>query len=101
MPSAFWTMIDRDLDRIETEKPNTYDAVKDILADQTMPGVASAPAFFGGSGGDRSLYSALRVAGWRMIWSEASYYYVARHQDTGEILTYCEGDVYPGDVAIH
>lgn len=53
-------------------------------------------AFFAGSGGDRSLWSALHTAGWRRTWSEAGYYYTAEHPATGAVLTYCEGDVFEG-----
>jgi hypothetical protein len=95
----FWQQIDADLDRIEAEQPTTYAHVADILKGQTEPGISAAPAFFAGGGGDRSLFSALSVAGWRRTWAEADYYYVATHPDTGETLTYVEGDVYPGDVA--
>lgn len=97
---TFWTQIHTDLDRIEQEKPDTYDAVKKILKDQADPYITDAPAFFAGSGGDRSLFSALSVAGWHLAWIEASYYYVVTHPETGETLTYCEGDVYPGDASI-
>ncbi|MDF2990284.1 MAG: hypothetical protein K0S37_798 [Microbacterium sp.] len=56
-------------------------------------------AFFAGSGGDRSLWSALHAAGWRRSWALApSYHWAAQHPNTGERITYVEGDVYPGDV---
>lgn len=133
---TFWTEINAQLDRIETEKPDTYNAVARILApiidqgaiygagshdltpwvsriDSTdrraepdawpesilTHGVDYRPrrAFFAGGGGDRSLWSALSVAGWHRVWSGASYCYVARHDATGETLTYIEGDVLRGD----
>lgn len=101
---AFWTEMDRILDEIETTKPDTFDGVRDILdtpIQRAYAGQYTADAsFFGGSGGDRSLFSALRIAGWRMTWREASYYYVAEHPTTGEILTYVEGDVYRNDQSI-
>lgn len=97
----FWAAIDAILDQIETDKPNTFNGVRDILDHPVQRAYAGSytddASFFGGSGGDRSLFSALRVAGWRITWSEASYYYVAEHPTTGEILTYIEGDVYRGD----
>lgn len=95
----FWIDIDARLDRIEAEKPDTFVAVAEILG-PADPFISSAAAFFGGSGGDRTLYSALYVAGWQMVWAEAEYHYVARHVDTRELLTYCEGDVYPGSRGI-
>ena len=91
---TYWQIIDEQLDTIERERTDTYDGIVAIMP--TEPGTASAPAFFGGSGGDRSLYSALSKAGWYITWSEARYYYAARHKITGETITYCEGDIYRG-----
>lgn len=96
MTRNFWAQIDADLDRIENEKPTTYAEVAAILNTHAEPGISAAPAFFGG-GGDRTLFSALQEAGWRTVWAEAWYHYVALHPATGDMLTYCEGDVYPGD----
>lgn len=99
----FWQSINRALDRIAVEKPDTFDAVKAILDEGGDPdNVASKgpdSTFFAGSGGDPSLFGALNYAGWRMVWSEAGYYYVARHNDTRELLTYIEGDVERGNTA--
>lgn len=108
MSNSFWTEIDAQLDRIESEKPNTFEGVKAILdgdypairKDANLNGVRTfetTSAFFAGSGGDRTLRSALRAVGWSIVWSEASYYYVAKHPATGDLLTYIEGDVYKGD----
>lgn len=89
----FWKIIDSQLDAIEREQTNTFAGIVAI-----MPSTGSAaPAFFGGSGGDRSLFSALAKAGWVMTWAEADYHYTARHPETGETITYQEGDIYPGD----
>jgi hypothetical protein len=92
-----WQSINRALDRIETEKPTTFDAVKAILDAGTDPKPNADAAFFGGSGGDRDLWESLYAAGWRETWEEASYYYVMQHRTTGETLTYIEGDVERGD----
>lgn len=106
---TFWTEINAQLDRIEAEKPDTFNGVRRVLLDPecgevtrdvNLNGARSFgpnKAFFAGSGGDRSLLSALQVAGWQVIWAEAHYYYVVRHVGTGETLTYCEGDVLRGD----
>lgn len=51
----FWRGIDAQLDRIEAERPSTWEGLQAIL------GGSLNAAFFGGSGGDRSLLSALRV----------------------------------------
>ena len=91
---TYWQIIDEQLDTIERERTDTYDGIVAIMP--STPGMSSAPAFFGGSGGDRSLYSALSIAGWYITWSEASYYYIARHKITDETITYCEGDIYRG-----
>lgn len=91
----YWKMIDLQLDAIEREGINTYVGITEI-----MPGgndISASPAFFGGSGGDRSLFSALSVAGWRRTWAESDHYYTAQHPKTGETITYIEGDIYPGD----
>ncbi|MCI2958238.1 hypothetical protein MN032_11065 [Agromyces atrinae] len=135
-PAGFWEQVGAQLDRIESEKPDTFEKLAAILTPITergmiygessydpepwvsrvypnerrvepdafperivTHGVDYAPrrAFFPGSGGDRSLYSALRVAGWSLVQSEASYYFVAQHAISGKFLTYIEGDVLPGE----
>lgn len=105
----FWDNINAQLDRIEAEKPDTFAGVRDILMDPQYSAVVDdvnlngsrtfteRHAFFAGSGGDRSLYEALYRAGWHMVWAEASYYYVVRHNASHAFLTYIEGDVYEGD----
>lgn len=100
----FWRTIDTICDRIEAEKPATFDAVKAVLdasPTATYPGpfFANTPdsSFFGDGGGDRSLLGSLIEAGWVVTWQDAWYYYVARHPVTGEQLTYVEGDVLRGD----
>ena len=100
MVHNFWAQIDADLDRIETEKPATFGDVAAILKGNPDNEPSAGDAFFGGGGGDRTLMSALEIAGWRIVWAEAWYSYVAMHPATGDLLTYCEGDVYAGDVAI-
>jgi len=94
--STYWDGIEAGLVRIGSEKPDTFDEVKAIL--DTLPGgeVSSGDAFFGGSGGDYSLRDALRDACWRVVWSEASYYWCMR-SPVGDLLEYVEGDVYHVD----
>lgn len=96
----FWNSIDKALGQIRETKPETFDGVRDILHAHGDPDSVSTKrddaAFFGGSGGDDTLRSALREAGWGTAWSEASYYYVMVHPNTGELLTYTEGDVERG-----
>lgn len=104
MSNSFWAAIDDTLDRIEAERPETFDGVAAALDNETVraySGIFNADqSFFGGSGGDRSLWSALRRAGWVRTWVDADYYYVARHPVSGEVLTYCEGDVIRGDQSV-
>jgi hypothetical protein len=76
---TFWSEVSTCLD--ELEAATTADAVIDGLNKHFSP--SSGDAFFGGSG-------------WKTIWAEAPYYYVARNS-AGELITYVEGDVYRGD----
>ena len=100
----FWNSIDKALDTIAETKPDTFDGVRDILHEYGDPEYPQpctydkrdGQAFFAGSGGDKPLRASLNVAGWRTVWSEASYYYVMIHPATGEFLTYIEGDVMRG-----
>ena len=110
IPGSFWGQIDHQLARIgNADNPaDTFDKVRAILTDKRYTAFdgygydsghsfAENHAFFGGGGGDDPLHNALTQAGWRVIWSEAYYYYVMQHRTTGEKLTYIEGDVYRGD----
>lgn len=110
VPAEFWAQIDHQLRRIATEKPTSFDVVRAILldpaygairADVDLNGTRSFDndtAFFAGSGGDATLYAALRSAGWRPRGHRASYFYSMFNEHTGEILTYTEGDVERGDL---
>ncbi|ORW08054.1 MULTISPECIES: hypothetical protein [Mycolicibacter] len=88
----FWANVDACLDAVEMA--STVDEVMSILNHHFLP--SSGEAFFGGSGGDRQLIHALREAGWRIVWAEADYYFVASDKN-GDLLTYAEGDVERGD----
>ena len=94
---GFWAKVDAQLG--ECQQAGSAGDVLRILATSGNPSgdpaVTSAPAFFAGSGGDDSLMAALEVAGWTLIWAEASYHWSMRAPDGSEI-TYVEGDVYPG-----
>jgi hypothetical protein len=87
----FWAAIDSQLDAIERDRPSTFEGLRAVL------GGSRDGAFFGGSGGDRSLLSALRVAGWRVLWMQAGYFYAVQHPVSGEVVTYIEGDVLLGN----
>lgn len=92
---GFWQAIDAQLAELRTAK--TADDVMRILATEKNPygqaDISSAHAFFAGSGGDETVRDALRDAGWRIIWSEASYYYKMQAPD-GSGIEYVEGDIY-------
>lgn len=96
----FWNSINKALDAIREDKPATFNDVRDILHTYGDPDhvgrFGDDAAFFGGSGGDRTLLEALRKAGWHVVWSESSYYYAVFHQDSNELLSYIEGDVERG-----
>lgn len=105
---GFWEAVEAGLDAIKTEKPATFDALRDLMNDYepTSPyDEGKSPrarhgadaAFFAGSGGDRGLFGVLRAAGWEMTWADADYFWAAKHATTGESLTYVEGDVQRGD----
>ena len=87
--SGFWEHIDRQLDRIELQRPNTVEAVAALL-DPPSSGLA----FFAGSGGSRQLCESLAVAGWRVDYIESDYHWTARHPVTLQSLEYVEGDIY-------
>ena len=90
---GFWDDINAQLDAVE--QATNADAVIAALGGRSN--ASSGDAFFAGSGGDRTLMSALITAGWKLTWAEASYYYVMRAPN-GDLITYVEGDVYLGDV---
>ncbi|MFD7956060.1 hypothetical protein ACFV4X_21505 [Streptomyces ardesiacus] len=89
MLDTFWAVIATQLQELRTAK--TADDVLRIL-----PSDGDAPAFFTGSGGDETVSDALRTAGWELVWAESSVYYTMRAPD-GSMITYIEGDIFPGD----
>jgi hypothetical protein len=88
----FWDNINTQLAELRTAR--TADDVIRILDPPS-----SGDAFFAGSGGGDTVEEALGEAGWQVTWSEAHYYYVMRAPN-GDMITYVEGDVYRGDVAV-
>lgn len=94
---TFWAVIDQQIDQLRQAR--SADDVVHILATKDNPygdpQISSAPAFFAGSGGDKSVLGALSAAGWSVVWAEASYYYAMEAPD-GSSITYIEGDIYPG-----
>lgn len=107
IPSGFWQQIAHQLERIQTEKPDTFDTLRAILLDPAYTDITAEinrngehtfsknAAFFAGSGGDATL--SLETIGWHLVSYEALYYYSVKHVRTGETLTYIEGDVLRGD----
>jgi len=96
MTSTFWAVIDQQIDQLH-EARSAGDVLR-ILATEGNPygdpAISSAPAFFAGSGGDKTVTAALTEAGWRVTWAEASYYYTMTAPD-GSAITYIEGDIFP------
>lgn len=90
---AYWKQYQLTLDRIEKEKPQTFDGVKAIL-DQFEP-PSSGEAFFPG-GADETLGDSLSKAGWHIDWREGDYLWLGTSQ-TGELISYVEGDLYRGN----
>jgi len=88
----FWDAIDAQIAALEST--TTVDAVLAICP--TIPGTSSGDGFFEGSGGDKSVLGALKVAGWKVVRYRAHYYWAAQAPD-GSMLTYVEGDLYRGN----
>ncbi|MFB7836000.1 hypothetical protein [Streptomyces sp. NPDC056056] len=86
---TFWAAIAEQLQELRTAK--TADDVLRIL-----PSDGDAPGFFAGSGGDDTVSDVLHTAGWKQVWAESSIYYTMRAPD-GSMITYIEGDIFPGD----
>jgi hypothetical protein len=82
----------------ELSRARTADDVLRILARRDGD-AGCGDAFFAGSGGDGTVWEALTAAGWTVTWAEADYYYVIRAPN-GDLVTYCEGDIYRGDQAL-
>lgn len=109
VPADFWAQINHQLSPITNAQASTFDEIRTVLLDPVYDEVTANvhrnferkfdadSAFFAGSGGEATLAGALRAAGWKVTEDEASYYYAMVHVDTGEKLTYIEGDVVRGD----
>ena len=98
MSNDFWAAIEAQLAELRTAA--SADDVLRILSNERNPqgGGSAGDAFFAGSGGDGTVRESLAAAGWETTWTESSYYYVMRAPN-GDEITYCEGDIYQGDVA--
>jgi hypothetical protein len=95
----FWKAIDFQIDDLEEQKPKSAAAVFSILGGTPPVGISPGKAFFAGSGGDRGILRPLENAGWRIVWIEAAYFWCIRHPETGDKITYVEGDLYEGNHA--
>ena len=89
----FWDVIAGQL--VELRTAASADDVLRILAYDGCTG----DGFFAGSGGDGTVMESLLEAGWSVTWCAASYYWVMRAPG-GDEITYVEGDIFRGDVAI-
>lgn len=88
----FWQAVDAQIAELGTAKD--ADDVVNILNAYGSP--SSGDAFFGGSGGDATVWGALYQAGWSVVWMDADYFWCMR-STTGSKVTYVEGDIYKGD----
>lgn len=110
IPKGFWQQIDHQLDRIVAQRPETFDALRDMLLDPAYTAIVhdrdrygvvtydSNSAFFSGSGGDNGLADVLINCDWRMTDYRAAYHFVMTHKYTKESFTYIEGDVKRGNL---
>lgn len=99
----FWQRVTEQLTELRTAK--SADDVGRILAHERNPYLLIEPGrepsgdgigFFGGSGGDETVWEALNEAGWAIVWMEADYYFCMKAPD-GSLITYVEGDIYLGN----
>lgn len=103
---GFWNEIDEQLERIRTEKPDTFAQIRSILYDPkyteilkyAAPYESTKDTFFAGTGGDESVLTALSDAGW-IFEKSGAYEATMRHPQTKERLYYCEGDLEKLDPA--
>lgn len=94
MPDTYWANYEDCLDVIVTRRGGTVEGVINVCNEHYPP--SSGDAFFPG-GADRDLLGTLEErGGWRIVWSEASYFWVAQDRN-GDRLTYIEGDIQRGD----
>lgn len=94
---GFWEAIDSQL--AEATKAKSAADVMRIFRTEANPygdpGITNAKAFFGGSGGDATLYGALMKAGW--TWVKGDDIFWVMKAPNGDLITYVEGDIYEGD----
>ncbi|MGW4343066.1 hypothetical protein ACWEED_10110 [Micrococcus luteus] len=95
---AHWVKVAAVREALAEAKPSTAAEVIAILRKHDpMTVYLTGDAFYSGSGDGGDLGEDLEDAGWSYVWAASDYYYVIRHEGTGEALTYIEGDVYAGD----
>jgi hypothetical protein len=99
MSDKFWDTIREQI--AELKSARSADDVGRILSHERNPyghetHAGGTIGFFAGSGGDDTVDDALDEAGWSYVWSKASYWWCMEAPD-GSMITYVEGDIYPGD----
>jgi hypothetical protein len=96
--TGFWDVIAGQL--ADLHGAVSADDVLRILANDRNPqgGRSAGDGFFAGTGGDDTVQEALSAAGWEITWGNAIYYVMSA--PNGDQITYCEGDIYRGDVSI-
>lgn len=101
MTDTFWATVKTQLAELQSAQ-SADDVIRTLGPDRHPNGPefdgmdTAAEGFFAGSGGDDTVWDALRAAGWAQVWAEAAYFYVMRAPD-GSMITYIEGDIYRGD----
>lgn len=106
MPNAFWTAVRQQITELRTAA--TADDVLRILGPDRNPYRLENPSwdgmdgqgFFAGGDAD-DVADALGDAGWERVWSSPKpgegHCFYAMRAPNGDVITYCEGDVYRGD----
>lgn len=98
--TTYWEQVATERKVMAEVKPKTAAEVVAILNEHDPMSVQlTGDAFYSGGNDGGSLAEDLAPAGWSLIWSEegGDYFYVIEHEETGDRLTYIEGDVYAGD----
>ena len=101
MNDPFWAAVREQLAELRGAK-SADDVIRILSPDRNPYGPdwdgmdSAADGFFVGSGGDDTVFDALRDAGWERLWMRAGFFYAMEAPD-GSRITYIEGDIYKGD----
>lgn len=94
---GFWAVIQTQL--AELRVAASAEDVFRILSHERNPyqggACGGAKGFFAGSGGDVTVREVLLEAGWTVECGPSAIFYAMR-SPKGDVITYCEGDIYSG-----